>query len=74
MKQLFKRTKSIRVYVINILVLKLGSKISLNDEVKVDGNLIFPYNFHYLLLNKPIDFDFNVSDKKNVLNLMSSLT
>ena len=62
-----------RVSVNNILVLKLGSKISLNDEVKVDGNLIFPYNFHYLLLNKPIDFDFNVSGKKNILNLMSSL-
>ena len=65
--------KSGRVSVNNKLVEKLGSKISLNDEVKVDGNLIYPYNFHYLLLNKPIDFDFNVSDKKNVLNLMSSL-
>ena len=65
--------KSGRVSVNNKLVEKLGSKISLNDEVKVDGNLIFPYNFHYLLLNKPIDFDFNVSGKKNILNLMSSL-
>ena len=65
--------KSGRVSVNNKLVEKLGSKISLTDQVKVDGNLIFPYNFHYLLLNKPIDFDFNVSDKKNVLNLMSSL-
>jgi 23S rRNA pseudouridine2605 synthase len=26
-----------------------------------------------LLLNKPLDFDFNISGKKNVLNLMSSL-
>ena len=62
-----------RVSVNNKLVEKLGSKISVNDEVKVDGNLIFPYNFHYLLLNKPIDFDFNNSGKKNALNLMSSL-
>ena len=62
-----------RVFVNNELVKKLGLKISLNDEVKVDGNLIFPYNFHYLLLNKPIDFDFNISGKKNVLNLLSSL-
>ena len=62
-----------RVFVNNELVKKLGLKISLNDEVKVDGNLIFPYNFHYLLLNKPLDFDFNISGKKNVLNLLSSL-
>ena len=62
-----------RVSVNNKLVEKLGSKISVNDEVKVDGNLIFPYNFHYLLLNMPIDFDFNHSVKKNALNLMSSL-
>ena len=62
-----------RVSVNNKLVEKLGSKISVNDEVKVDGNLIFPYNFHYLLLNMPIDFDFNNSVKKNALNLMSSL-
>ena len=62
-----------RVSVNNKLVEKLGSKISVYDEVKVDGNLIFPYNFHYLLLNMPIDFDFNNSVKKNALNLMSSL-
>ena len=62
-----------RVSVNNKLVEKLGSKISVNDEVKVDGNLIFPYNFHYLLLNMPIDFDFKHSVKKNALNLMSSL-
>ncbi len=62
-----------RVFVNNELVKKLGLKISLNDEVKVDGNLILPYNFHYLLLNKPLDFDFNISGKKNVLNLLSSL-
>ena len=62
-----------RVFVINKLVEKLGLKISLNDEVKVDGDLIYPYKFHYLLLNKPLDFDFNISGKKNVLHLMSSL-
>ena len=65
--------KSARVSVNNVLVEKLGSKISLTDEVKVDGKILFSYNFHYLLLNKPIDFDFNVSGKKNILNLISSL-
>ena len=62
-----------RVYVNNKLVIKLGSKVSIDDEVKVDGKIIFPYDFQYLLLNKPIDFDFNISGKKNVLNLFSSL-
>ena len=62
-----------RVSVNNKLVVKLGSKVSLDDEVKVDGKIIFPYDFQYLLLNKPLDFDFNVSGKKNVLNLLSSL-
>ncbi|MDB4097835.1 S4 domain-containing protein [Flavobacteriaceae bacterium] len=62
-----------RVSVNNELVVKLGSKVSLDDEVKVDGKIIFPYDFQYLLLNKPLDFDFNVSGKKNVLNLLSSL-
>jgi len=62
-----------RVSVNNELVVKLGSKVSLADEVKVDGKIIFPYDFQYLLLNKPLDFDFNVSGKKNVLNLLSSL-
>ena len=58
---------------INGVVPEMGTKIAPTDEVKVDGNLIFPYNFHYLLLNMPIDFDFNNSVKKNALNLMSSL-
>ena len=62
-----------RVSVNNEIVVKLGSKVSLDDEVKVDGKIIFPYDFQYLLLNKPLDFDFNVSGKKNVLNLLSSL-
>ena len=62
-----------RVSVNNELVVKLGSKVSLDDEVKVDGKIILPYDFQYLLLNKPLDFDFNVSGKKNVLNLLSSL-
>jgi len=65
--------QSARVSVNNVLVEKLGSKISLTDEVKVDGKILLPYNFHYLLLNKPIDFNFNISGKKNILNLMSSL-
>ena len=62
-----------RVSVNNKIVIKLGSKVSLDDEVKVDGKIIFPYDFQYLLLNKPLDFDFNISGKKNVLNLLSSL-
>lgn len=62
-----------RVSVNNEIVIKLGSKVSLGDEVKVDGKIIFPYDFQYLLLNKPLDFDFNISGKKNVLNLLSSL-
>ena len=62
-----------RVSVNNEIVIKLGSKLSLDDEVKVDGKIIFPYDFQYLLLNKPLDFDFNISGKKNVLNLLSSL-
>ena len=40
-----------RVSVNNELVVKLGSKVSLADEVKVDGKIIFPYDFQYLLLN-----------------------
>ena len=43
-----------RVYVNNKLVIKLGSKVSIDDEVKVDGKIIFPYDFQYLLLNKPM--------------------
>jgi len=62
-----------RVSVNNEIVIKLGSKVSLDDEVKVDGKIIYPYDFQYLLLNKPLDFDFNISGKKNVLNLLSSL-
>ena len=62
-----------RVSVNNEIVIKLGSKVSLDDEVKVDGKIIFPYDFQYLLLNKPLDFDFYISGKKNVLNLLSSL-
>ena len=62
-----------RVSVNNEIVIKLGSKVSLDDEVKVDGKIIFPYDFQYLLLNKPLDFDFNISGKKNVLNLLLSL-
>ena len=65
--------QSARVSVNNVLVEKLGSKISLTDEVKVDRKILLPYNFHYLLLNKPLDFNFNISGKKNILNLMSSL-
>ena len=44
-----------RVSVNNEIVIKLGSKVSLDDEVKVDGKIIFPYDFQYLLLNKPLD-------------------
>ena len=62
-----------RVSVNNEIVIKLGSKVSLDDEVKFDGKIISPYYFQYLLLNKPLDFDFNISGKKNVLNLLSSL-
>ena len=43
-----------RVYVNNKLVIKLGSKVSIDDEVKVDGKIIFPYDFQYLLLNMPM--------------------
>ena len=55
--------KSGRVSVNNKLVEKLGSKISLNDEVKVDGDLIYPYKFHYLLLNKHFDLQVTANEQ-----------
>ena len=56
-----------RVSVNNELVVKLGSKVSLDDEVKVDGKIIFPYDFQYLLLNKPLDLMILKKVKKDML-------
>ena len=54
-----------RVAVNGTVVQELGVKVSLNDEVLVDGKKIFlEENKRYVLLNKPEGYVCSLSDEK----------
>ena len=59
-----------RVHVDNQIVTTLGYKVSIDSEIRVDNKIIVPYSFQYVVLNKPVDFNFN--SKKNIFDLMKS--
>ena len=59
-----------RVKVDKKIVKTLGYKVSLNAEVRVDNQIIVPYSYSYILLNKPIDF--KLKGENNIYNLLSS--
>jgi 23S rRNA pseudouridine2605 synthase len=59
-----------RVHVDNQIVTTLGYKVSIDSEIRVDNKIIVPYSFQYIVLNKPIDFNFN--SKKNIFDLIKS--
>ena len=54
-----------RVTINGSLCTKLGTKINLNDSVKVDGKVFEPKRKVYILLNKPKDFCTNTNINKN---------
>ena len=45
-----------RVTVNDRIINKLGSKVSLNDQVKFDGKELSPLKMHYIIINKPKGF------------------
>ena len=59
-----------RVKVDKKIVKTLGYKVSFNAEVRVDNQIIVPYLFSYIVLNKPIDF--KLKGENNIYNLLSS--
>ena len=59
-----------RVHVDNQIVTTLGYKVSIDSEIRVDNKIIVPYSFQYVVLNKPVDFNFN--SKKNIFDLIKS--
>lgn len=59
-----------RVKVDKKIVKTLGYKVSFNAEVRVDNQIIVPYLYSYIVLNKPIDF--KLKGKNNIYNLLSS--
>lgn len=59
-----------RVLVDNEIVSRLGVKVKLDSEVRVDNKIIVPYSFEYVVLNKPVDFAFK--SKKNIFDLLKS--
>ena len=59
-----------RVHVDNQIVTTLGYKVSIDSEIRVDNKIIVPYSFQYIVLNKPVDFNFN--SKKNIFDLIKS--
>ncbi|MBT7623307.1 MAG: rRNA pseudouridine synthase [Flavobacteriaceae bacterium] len=64
-----------RVSVNDKIIVKLGSKVSLKDSVKLDGRKVFPVKMQYIILNKPKGFHC-ISAKKNsktVFSLLSSI-
>ena len=42
-----------RVSVNDKIIVRLGSKVSLKDSVKLDGRKVFPVKMQYIILNKP---------------------
>ena len=59
-----------RVKVDKKIVKTLGYKVLLNAEVRVDNQIIVPYLYSYIVLNKPIDF--KLKGENNIYNLLNS--
>jgi len=59
-----------RVKVDKKIVKTLGCKVSFNAEVRVDNQIIVPYLYSYIVLNKPIDF--KLKGENNIYNLLNS--
>ena len=59
-----------RVKVDKKIVKTLGYKVSVNAEVRVDNQIIVPYLYSYIVLNKPIDF--KLKGENNIYNLLNS--
>ena len=60
-----------RVCVNDKVINKLGVKVSIDDNVKLDGNSISPNKLVYILLNKPKGFhSINLNNKKNIFSLL----
>ena len=60
-----------RVSVNDKVVIKLGTKVSINDNIKLDGNNVSLNKPVYILLNKPKGFhSINLDNKKNIFSLL----
>ena len=64
-----------RVSVNNKIIVRLGSKVSLKDCVKLDGRKVFPIKMQYIILNKPKGFHCisSKTNSKTVFSLLSSI-
>tara|TARA_B100000767_G_scaffold147598_1_gene139059 strand:- start:4903 stop:5622 length:720 start_codon:yes stop_codon:yes gene_type:complete len=64
-----------RVTVNDRIINKLGSKVSLNDQVKFDGKEVSLLKVQYIILNKPKGFHCITSNanSKTIFSLLSSL-
>ena len=60
-----------RVTVNDKIIVKLGTKVSVKDDVKLDGNNISLNKPVYIILNKPKGFhSINLDNKKNIFSLL----
>lgn len=60
-----------RVTVNDKVIIRLGTKVSVKDEVKLDGKNISLNKPVYILLNKPKGFhSINLNNKKNIFSLL----
>jgi len=60
-----------RVSVNDKVITRLGTKVSIKDEVKLDGKNISLNKSVYILLNKPKGFhSINLNNKKNIFSLL----
>ncbi|MAU63287.1 MAG: pseudouridylate synthase [Flavobacteriaceae bacterium] len=64
-----------RVSVNNKTIVRLGSKVSLSDSVKLDGRKVFPVKMQYIILNKPKGFHciYSKTNSKTVFSILSSI-
>ncbi|MFL2666247.1 MAG: S4 domain-containing protein [Flavobacteriaceae bacterium] len=64
-----------RVSVNNNIIVRLGSKVSLKDIVKLDGRKVLPVKMQYIILNKPKGFHCisSKTNSKTVFSLLSSI-
>ena len=64
-----------RVSVNNKIIVRLGSKVSLKDIVKLDGRKVLPVKMQYIILNKPKGFHCisSKTNSKTVFSLLSSI-